>query len=142
MQAAQGIDFSTIAERVELYTPATQQFQSALSSAAGVTGIPTFAEYEAYLTVAALTQGLSSAGADPTSASFSSAPRNVNDFNAFGLFGDHKIDFSQYGSLAGGLGPDNCFWAVKLAGQKFSPITDAVPVCGTVIPGKKAQTGK
>jgi branched-chain amino acid transport system substrate-binding protein len=125
--AAQGIDFDTIAEPVELNTPATQLFQANLKSAAGVSGIPTFAEYEAYAAVAGLADGLEKAGANPTSASFTSALRSDNTFNAFGLYGTHDVDFSQFGSVAGGVGPDNL-----LQGD--------TPVCGTIVPGLKAQT--
>src|SRR5262249_42038404 len=55
-QAAQGVYFSTSQEPVEINTPATKQFQNALSTYAGVSSAPTFAEYQGYLAVDAFVQ--------------------------------------------------------------------------------------
>ena len=43
---------------MEMHTTATENFQSALSTYAGVTGDPSFSEYYGYLSVDALVQGL------------------------------------------------------------------------------------
>lgn len=138
VQAAQGVDFQTSAATVDLNTPGTQQFQAALNSAAGVTGIPTFAEYEGYIVVAGLTDGLLKAGATPTQASLMTALHADSTFDGFGLFGSHPVDFSKVPSIQGAQGPGNCMYVAKLTGSTFTTITGAGPICGTVIAGAKA----
>ncbi|MCU4184101.1 ABC transporter substrate-binding protein [Acidiferrimicrobium sp. IK] len=139
--AAQGVDFYTVAQPVEMNTAATKAFQSALTSYSGVSGIPTFAEYGGYIAVAALVDGLQKAGTNPTSSSFESALRADSTFDAFGLYGTHMVDFSKFGSVAGGLGPDNCLYLTKLSGTTFNLLAGDTPVCGTILPGLKAKTG-
>ncbi|MCU4183477.1 ABC transporter substrate-binding protein [Acidiferrimicrobium sp. IK] len=140
VQAAQGIDFETTAATVDLNTPGTKQFQAALKSYANVTTIPTFSEYEAYLAVAGLTSGLLKGGASPTTSSFMTALREVTDFDGFGLYGTHTLDFSQFGNVAGSVGPGDCMYVAKLSGSTFTTISGAGPICGTRIPGLKAST--
>jgi branched-chain amino acid transport system substrate-binding protein len=63
---AQGLFFSLAWEPVEMHTTATEKFQTALATYAGVRGDPTFAEYLGYLTVAAFESALKAAGSNPT----------------------------------------------------------------------------
>jgi branched-chain amino acid transport system substrate-binding protein len=64
VEAGQGIDFETIGQPAEANTPATQQ-RAADLAAVGVTGPPTFAEQEDFLTLTALVAGLKAAGPSP-----------------------------------------------------------------------------
>ena len=57
-QAAQGVSFQTSYEPVEMNTLATQTFVNALKTYAGVTTLPTFAEYGGYLSVDSFVAGL------------------------------------------------------------------------------------
>lgn len=139
--AGQGLDFATNAQPVDLNTAGTQQFQQALKQYANVTGVPTFAEYMGYLSVAGLVSGLQAAGSNPSQSSFTTALRKVSNFDGFGLYGSHTIDFGQFGDIAGGLGPGNCIYIEKLNGQSFSAVSGAAPICGSVIAGKTAQAG-
>jgi ABC-type branched-subunit amino acid transport system substrate-binding protein len=111
-QAAQGVYFSTSQEPVEMHTAATQQFQSALSTYAGVSSAPTFAEYQGYLAVDALVQGLKAAGSSPTQASFITAMQGITNFNGAGLYGTHSVSFAVAGR-GDTSGADNCFWVTK-----------------------------
>jgi ABC-type branched-subunit amino acid transport system substrate-binding protein len=131
-QVAQGLSFLSSWEPVEMHTSATMQFQSDLKSA-GVTTDPTYAEYAGYTSIALLVQGLKGAGSNPTQSSLINALSHVTNFNAAGLFGSHSINLSQ---RVGSLGPDNCYWFAKYNGSTFQPVSGAVPLCGTVVPGK------
>lgn len=137
--AAEGDDFLTVGEPVELNTAATRQFQAALAKYAGVTGVPTFAEYEAYLAVAGLVTGLQKAGPGATSASFIKAMDQVTDFNGFGLYGSHPFSFSG-SDVAGNDGPDDCIYVTKLSGKTFELVPGADPICGKVIAGASVGT--
>ncbi len=55
---------------------------------AAAAGDPTFAEYNGYLSIAMMVDGLKAAGTNPTQAQFISALDGVN-WNALGLLGDH-----------------------------------------------------
>jgi branched-chain amino acid transport system substrate-binding protein len=138
--AAQGIDFTTLGSPVEANTTGTKLFQSALKEYAGVTGVPTFAEYEAYLATAGLQAGLLAAGADPTPTSFMTALRKVSNFTGNGMYGSHGVNFSKFGGTAGGMSPGNCIYATKLVGKAFE-VLKPLPTCGHVIAGKTADTG-
>jgi branched-chain amino acid transport system substrate-binding protein len=135
--AAQGYEFLTVGEPVEMKTPATESFQAALAKYAGVTGTPTFAEYQAYIGMYAIAAGLKLTAADPTRANFITKLRGVKDFDGAGLFGTHVVDFSQYHSHGTGGGVSgSCIWAAKLTGSTFAPVPDT-PICGSIIPGAK-----
>jgi branched-chain amino acid transport system substrate-binding protein len=137
--AAQGDDFLTVGEPVELNTAATRQFQAALAKYAGVTGVPTFAEYEAYLSVAGLVAGLQKAGPGATPASFIKALGEVTDFSGFGLYGSHPLSFSGT-DVGGNDGPGDCIYVTKLSGKTFELVPGADPVCGKVIAGATVGT--
>jgi branched-chain amino acid transport system substrate-binding protein len=134
-QAAQGVYFLNAYQPVELNTAATQQLQSALSTYAGVTGLPTFAEYNGYASVDALVQGLKAAGSNPTRAAFINAMLGITNYNAAGLYGSHSVSFAmdQRGQVSG---PDNCYFVVQYQGTTFHLVSGADPICGAVIPGK------
>jgi len=134
-QAAQGVYFIVSYEPVEMRTAATERFQKALKTYAGVTGDPTFNEYLAYLSVDGFVTGLKAAGAHPTQASFITAMLGINSYNADGLLGSHTLGFglSQRGQNAGA---DNCSWITVFSGESFHLVPGADPICGSVIPGK------
>jgi ABC-type branched-subunit amino acid transport system substrate-binding protein len=131
-QVASGLSFLSSWEPVEMHTSATMQFQSDLKSA-NVTTDPTYAEYAGYTSIALLVQGLQGAGSNPSQSSLINALSHITNFNAAGLFGSHSINLSQ---RVGSLGPDNCYWFAKYNGSTFQPVSGAVPLCGTVVPGK------
>jgi len=133
-QAAQGVYFLTAFQPVELNTAATKQFQSALANV-GITGPPTFAEYQGYASVDALVQGLKLTGSNPTQSAFIDAMLGITNYNAAGLYGDHSVSFAldQRGQASG---PDNCYYVVQYSGSTFHLVSGADPICGAVIPGK------
>ncbi|MCW2524964.1 MAG: hypothetical protein JWO63_3299, partial [Frankiales bacterium] len=118
--AAQGFDFSSNGEPIELNTPATQAMAKNLS-AVGYTGVPTYAIQSAYHAVSAFVAGLKASGPNPSRSDYITALRKVNTFDADGLLAPLKIDFSSYS-------PDEtCLWTAQLEGKKFIPIPT---VCG------------
>jgi branched-chain amino acid transport system substrate-binding protein len=130
LAAAQDVFFTLTYEPVEMDTAATQQFQSDLK-AVGITGDPTYAEYNGYLSVGLLIRGLQSAGAKPTGASLLGALSNIHDWDAYGLVGNHHIDINNRTAS----GNTNCIWVTKLSGSTFRLVPGADPICGSLVPG-------
>ncbi|HUJ64613.1 MAG TPA: ABC transporter substrate-binding protein, partial [Acidimicrobiales bacterium] len=126
-QAAQGIYFLSGYEPVEMNTPATQRFQNAMKTYAGVSGDPTFAEYIGYVTVDALVQGLKAAGKNPTQASLINAMLGITSYNAAGLYGDHTIGWAMdQRGLYEGAG--NCFYITQFQGTTFHLVPNEDPL--------------
>jgi ABC-type branched-subunit amino acid transport system substrate-binding protein len=134
-QVAQGVYFLTSYEPVELQTAATDKFQNALKTYAGVKGLPTFGEYNGYIAVDGFVTGLKAAGANPTQASFINAMLGIRSYNAVGLYGSHSVGFAmdQRGQV---IGADGCFWVTQYRGSTFHLVAGADPICGQNIPGK------
>ena len=128
LQSAQDVYFILAYEPVQMNTPATQQFVTALKNV-GVTNVPSEAEYNGYLSVLLLLQGLQAAGSNPTHASLITALSGIHAFTAGGLFGTHTMDINNRTDIIGG--PDNCEWVTKLVGTNFQLVPGADPVCGT-----------
>jgi branched-chain amino acid transport system substrate-binding protein len=120
--AAQGFQFSSTGQPVEMNTPATQTLAKNLA-AAGESQTPTYAEQNAYISVAAFVAGLKAAGTNPTKKQFMSSMRAVKGFDADGLLAPEKIDFSNYAPTA------TCSWILTLEGKKFVPEPN-IPFCG------------
>jgi branched-chain amino acid transport system substrate-binding protein len=133
---AQGSYFITGAEPVELHTAATQEFQNALKTYAGVNGDPTFSEYNGYLAIAALAAGLKAGGINQTQSQLITTMLNLKGFDGNGLWGGHTLSFAmdQRGTIAS---VDNCIWFVQYVGTSFNPVKGFSPICGSVIPGAK-----
>jgi ABC-type branched-subunit amino acid transport system substrate-binding protein len=128
-QAAQGVSFENPFEVQELNTPATKQFGADLK-AAGIKGLPTQSEYNAYVSVGLLLQGLKAAGKNPTQASLIAALSKVRNFDALGLFGNYPVDLANRNNFSG-----HCLWIAKLKGKNFDLVPGAEPICGHTIPG-------
>jgi branched-chain amino acid transport system substrate-binding protein len=130
LASAQDVFFSLTYEPAEMKTPATQQFQSDLK-AVGVTGDPTYAHYNGYLSVGLLVRGLQGAGSNPTQASLLQSLSNIHDWDAYGLVGTHHLDIND--RTAAGM--TNCIWVTKLTGNTFQLVPGADPICGSLVPG-------
>jgi ABC-type branched-subunit amino acid transport system substrate-binding protein len=130
LASAQDVYFSLTYEPVEMHTAATQQLQNDLN-AVGATGVPTYADYNGYLSVGLLVKGLQAAGSNPTQASLIQAMSNIHDWDAYGLVGDHHLDINN--RTAAGM--TNCVWVTKLTGSTFQLVSGADPICGTLVPG-------
>lgn len=130
LQEAQNVYFSLTYEPVEMHTPATEQFQSDLK-AVGVTGDPTYAEYNGYLSVGMLVRALRGAGTNATRASLLNALSGIHDWDAYGLVGTHHMDINNRSAS----GMTNCIWVAKLTGSTFQLVPGADPICGTLVPG-------
>jgi branched-chain amino acid transport system substrate-binding protein len=131
LQAAQNVYFTLGYEPVEMNTSATKQFQSDLA-AAGTTGVPTYSEYNGYLSVGLLLQALKSAGANPTAASLTTALSNIHSWDALGLWGGRSIDINDRTDV---LSTSTCTWLTKLVGSDFQLVSGADPLCGSVLKG-------
>ncbi len=129
-QTAQNVSFGLSFEPVEMHTAATQQFQSDLA-AAGVKGEPTYSEYNGYLSVGLLVQGLKAAGSNPTHASLISALSGIHNWNALGLWGGRTLDINNRNPTTQGV--DNCLWVTKFVGNSFHLIPGADPICGKTL---------
>jgi branched-chain amino acid transport system substrate-binding protein len=131
---AQGLFFPNGWEPVEMHTAATEKFQSALKTYAGVTGDPTLGEYIGYLTADAFVQGLKAAGSKPTQASLINAMLGITHYNGQGLWGGRTIGFDM--AYRGQFyGADNCTWFTKYEGKSFHLIKGADPICGHIVKG-------
>jgi branched-chain amino acid transport system substrate-binding protein len=131
-KAAQGVSFALQYEPVELQTAASQQFSADLK-AAGVTGAPTFTEYNAYTSVGLLVRGLKAAGGSPSSTSLTTALTAVHDWDAMGLFGGRTVDINDRENIISGA--DNCIWITTFQGTTFHPVAGNSPVCGSEVKG-------
>lgn len=132
IQAAQGNDFLSTFEPIEMHTAATQKLQSAMATYAGVHVDPTFAQYLGYLSIDGLVLGLKGAGANPTQSSVITSLSHITAYDAAGLFGGHvTIDWSKRP-----MGNTQCYWVTKFSGSSFHLISGSDPVCGTIIPNK------
>jgi len=130
--AANGLEFSVIAAPVELNTPGTQKFVSALSQYAGVTTTPTFGEYIGWLTADLFITGLKLSGGNASSADFISKLR-AGTWDGAGI--ESPTNFAAIKDTAGGLDQANCIYIVRLQGTTFKPVDGASPVCGQPVPG-------
>jgi branched-chain amino acid transport system substrate-binding protein len=128
--AAQGFQFTTFGAPVELKTAATENFQSALKKYANWTGVPTYAEYSAWVAVDLFLYGLKQAGPDPTWSSYVNALRKVTRYDAGGLLAG-MLNFTKYNDQEEGT-VANCFFVVTLKGSTFVTDPAASPVCGNL----------
>jgi ABC-type branched-subunit amino acid transport system substrate-binding protein len=133
-RSAEGDYFGVAEEPAELHTAATEQFQSALKTYAGVTGDPTFAEYNGYLAIDALEAGLKAGGVNQSQSQFINTMLNMKGFDGRGLWGGRTESFAmaQRGSI---LNVENCYWFVQYVNSKFVPVSGFAPDCGSIIPG-------
>ena len=135
LQTAQNVYFLLAYEPIEMHTPATEQFQAAMKTYAGVKVDPTLNQYIGFLSVVGFVDGLKAAGANPTQAKFIDAMLGIRDWNASGLFGSHSIGFAM-NQRGLSEGADNCIWITRFSGTTFHLVPGADPICGKVIPGK------
>ena len=134
LQSAQNVYFTLGFEPVEMNKPETRQFQADLV-ASGTQGVPTYGEYNGYVSVGLLLKALAATGAHPSAASLTTALSNIHSWDALGLWGGRSIDINdRTGVLATGL----CSWVTKLVGSNFELVPGATPICGTVIKGASA----
>jgi branched-chain amino acid transport system substrate-binding protein len=133
---AQGQYFLTATEPMEMNTPATRQAAADFQKYGGITGDPTFGEYQGYLSIAALVQGLKAAGSHPTQASFINAMNGITNFTGLGLYGSHSVDFSlpNRGKVEGA---DDCDFITMYSGSSFHLVNGMEPICGITVPGRK-----
>jgi branched-chain amino acid transport system substrate-binding protein len=131
LQAAQNVYFTLGYEPVEMNTPATKQFQSDLT-ASGTTGVPTYSEYNGYVSVGLLVRALKAAGSNPTQASLLTALSNIHDWDALGLWGGRTVDINNRVDVGS---PTLCSYVTKLVGTDFQVVAGAAPICGSVIQG-------
>ena len=131
LNAAQNVYFGLGYEPVEMQDAATKQFVSDLKSA-GISGSPTYSEYNGYTSVGLLVRALKAAGSTDKAALIA-ALSNIHDWNGLGLFGSHTLDLSDRSNVVSGV--DNCLWVTKLVGKNFELVKGATPICGATIQG-------
>jgi ABC-type branched-subunit amino acid transport system substrate-binding protein len=132
LQAAQNVYFLLGYEPAEMNTAATKQFQADLA-ASGTSGVPTYGEYNGYVSAGLLLRALKSAGANPTSATLTTALSGIHDWDALGLWGGRTVDINNRTDV---LVSALCSWVTKLVGSNFEVVKGADPLCGQVIPGE------
>jgi ABC-type branched-subunit amino acid transport system substrate-binding protein len=136
IKAGQNVYFSLEYEPVEVNDAATRQFEADLK-AAGVTGKPTYAQYNGYVSVGLLVRALKATGGDDKSSAIISALSKVHDWDALGLFGGRTLDLTDRVNGLGGA--DNCIWITKLEGDDFKLVPGADPICGKELKGRKVS---
>lgn len=129
--AGQGVFFTTQYQPVEMHTQATETFQADLRQA-GVSGLPTFAEYNGYASVGLLVDALKLVSGKVTQSSLMTALNKVTGFDAWGLLGSHTI--TPANRQAYPIGPDGCGYWTKLSGTNFDLVPGADPLCGRLLP--------
>lgn len=135
-QIAQGQYFLTGYEPMEMNTAATRKVAADMQKYGGITGDPSFAEYQGYLSIGAMVQGLKAAGPHPTQASFIDAMLKITNFNGEGLYGNHSVDFALAGR--GTVeSADNCEYITLYSGSSFHLVSGMDPICGITVPGRK-----
>lgn len=132
LQSAQNVYFTLGYEPVDMHTTATKQLVSDLA-ATGTTGVPTYGEYNGYVSIGLLIKALKAAGANPTQASLITALSGIHSWDGLGLWGGRSIDINDRVNLAV---TTTCSWVTKLVGTDFQLVPGADPICGAVIPGE------
>jgi branched-chain amino acid transport system substrate-binding protein len=132
LQSAQNVYFLLGYEPAEMKTAATKKFAADLA-ASGTTGVPTYGEYNGYVSIGMLLDALKNAGANPSQASLLTALRGVHKFDALGLWGGRTIDINDRVNLTSA---STCSYVTKLVGTNFELVTGADPICGAVVPGE------
>ena len=122
-----------------MHTAATEAFQSALKTYAGVTGDPTYSEANGYMAIDAWVNGLKAAGQHPTQESLINTMLGMK-FDGAGLYGGHLISFSL-NDRGKTTGADNCLWFTRYSPSTFQLISGGDLICGTLIAGKKVTSG-
>lgn len=136
---AQNVYFYTSFEPVEMNTPATQQFVSALKTI-GITTDPTYAEYVGYTSVGLLLEALKTTGPNPSHQALINALAGVKNWDNVGLTDGHTFNMGDKAAQIANGGGTGCEYFAKLSGQKFELVPGADPICGTVIPGLKVSS--
>ncbi|HEX4864993.1 MAG TPA: ABC transporter substrate-binding protein, partial [Acidimicrobiales bacterium] len=131
LQAAQNVYFALGFQPVEMNTAATRQLQADLA-ASGTTGVPTYGEYNGYVSVGLLLRGLKGAGPNLSYTSLINGLSSVHDWDALGLWGGKTADINDRVNLGT---PQLCSWVTKLMGSNFQLVKGADPYCGSVIQG-------
>jgi hypothetical protein len=129
---AQGAWFAPTGTPVELKTPATKAFQSALSKYAHFTGVPDFSYYEGWGATDLMIQGLKGAGKNPTQASVIKALQKLTNYDTGGLEPPVNLTLSHFGKAANTL----CGYLAQFENDAF---TNPTKVCGTLIPNSDQQ---
>jgi branched-chain amino acid transport system substrate-binding protein len=135
VQAGQGVYFSNYFAPVELKTTATTQFQAALKKYVGLSGVPSYDEYNGWVAADQAILALKQGGKNPTGPSMIAGMQKVTSYNANGLLAASasfaKSKFGTYPQLS--YGPSNCNYVVQLKGSKFVLAFGGKPVCGTKV---------
>lgn len=131
LQAAQNVYFALGYEPVAMNTPATRQLQADLAGSR-TTGVPTYGEYNGYVSVGLLLQALKGAGASLTHSSLITSLSKITAWDALGLWGGRTVNINDRVNLGA---PQLCSWVTKLVGTDFQLVPGADPLCGSVIPG-------
>jgi branched-chain amino acid transport system substrate-binding protein len=134
LASADGVYFSSPYQPVEMNTAATQKFQKYLAQV-GIKHNPTFAEYNGYVSVQLLVEGLKAAGSKtPSSSALIQALTGITTFDGAGLLGTHPANPNDRENVVDG--PGNCLYITKFNGTAFDLVKNADPLCGQLVPGK------
>jgi branched-chain amino acid transport system substrate-binding protein len=134
---AKGAYFTHTMEPIELHTTATEQLANAMQTYANIASNQIdLSSYLGYMSVDSLATGLMQAGGHSSQAQFIDAMLGIRSWNGAGLYGSHTIGFALDQRGHGTAGADNCLWVLQWDGSSYHLVQGALPLCGTVIPGK------
>jgi branched-chain amino acid transport system substrate-binding protein len=127
VQAGQGVTFSTAITPIEMETDATKRLQQALiDHTDNESGIPGFYESQGWLAADLFLYGFDAAGCDASQEEYIAALQVDQDWDANGLYPkpipQDTVDYDE-----------QCSFYVKLEGDAFVPVEDAMPLCGKPI---------
>lgn len=125
---AQNVYFALGYEPVEMNLPETKSFVDDLR-ASGTTGVPTYGEYNGYVSMGLLLRALKSTPSI-SSASLMTTLSGIHDWDALGLWGGRKIDINDRDHV---LMTSQCSWVTKLVGTDFQLVPKADPICGKTL---------
>ncbi len=134
LKSAQNVYFTLGFEPAEMNTGATKQLEKDLV-ASGTTGVPTYGEYNGYVSLGLLLRALKATGGDATPASLTTALSSIHDWDGLGLWGGRTVDIND---RANPTVPYLCSWVTKLVGSDFQLVHGADPICGKTVPGVTA----
>lgn len=125
---------------VQLNTTGTKAFQAALKKYDGITGTPSFQNYEGYTAATLAITALKAGGSHATKSAIIRGMQQISGVTLSGLSPSPlSWPLSKFGTGPVTIGANGCNYALRVVGSKFVPLTKT-PVCGTQVPGTGKST--
>ena len=117
---------------IQANTAGTKAFAAALKKYSGVTGVPSFQNYEGYTSGLLAIKALQVGGKNPTNKSMIAGMQKVTGDTLGGLTVPLSWPLSKFGKGPQALGPNACNYLTKIVNGKYALVTKTW-VCGQQI---------